>query len=220
MTAQIQADFDRIARLSGDGWNHNNHYHNFLLKHLPPRCETALDIGCGTGNFARLLAERANKVIGLDLSPEMIRLAREQSTAQPNIEYQVADVLAWDWPVEGLDGIASIATLHHLPLDAILEKARTALRPGGVLLVLDLFEYDHWTNWLSGTVAVPVNLALRLAHTGRLQDPPEVRAAWEEHGKNDRYLTVTQVKESARILPGAQVRKHLLWRYSLIWKKP
>ena len=45
----IQADFDRIALLSSDEWDHNSHYHSFLLKHIPPRCTQALEIGCGTG---------------------------------------------------------------------------------------------------------------------------------------------------------------------------
>jgi hypothetical protein len=60
---QIQADFDRIALLSTDAWDHNSHYHSFLLKHVPsPRAE-ALDIGCGTGSFARLLAQRCKRVL-------------------------------------------------------------------------------------------------------------------------------------------------------------
>ena len=65
----IQAEFDRIALHSNsDGWDHNNHYHDFLLKHVPSRCSEALEIGCGTGEFARLLAQRSERVLALDLS--------------------------------------------------------------------------------------------------------------------------------------------------------
>ena len=39
----IQADFDRIAALSDERWDHNSYYHPFLLQHLPPRCESVLD---------------------------------------------------------------------------------------------------------------------------------------------------------------------------------
>src|SRR5437868_4726022 len=51
-TVTVQADFDRIALLSkqdaDEGWNHNNHYHRFLLEQVPACCAYALDIGCGT----------------------------------------------------------------------------------------------------------------------------------------------------------------------------
>ena len=56
---RIQADFDRIAPFADDGSNYNNHDHAFLLDRLPPRCDYALDVGCGRGAFARLLAQRA-----------------------------------------------------------------------------------------------------------------------------------------------------------------
>ena len=52
-TDLVRQDFDRLAAFdSGDTWNHNNHYHDFLLSHLLPRFSSALDVGCGTGAFA------------------------------------------------------------------------------------------------------------------------------------------------------------------------
>ncbi len=56
--SSIEADFDRLALLDDEGWTANNHYHKFLLQHVPRNCENALEIGCGTGAFARLLAKR------------------------------------------------------------------------------------------------------------------------------------------------------------------
>jgi SAM-dependent methyltransferase len=61
--------------LSEDGWDHNAHYHAFLLGQLPTRCGQALDVGCGTGSFARLLAGRCDQVLGIDLSPRMVAVA-------------------------------------------------------------------------------------------------------------------------------------------------
>jgi len=55
----------------------------------------------------------------------------------------------------------------------------------------------------------------------RLADPPELRRAWEEHGWTDRYLGLAEVRAAcARALPGATVRRHLLWRYSIVWRRP
>lgn len=217
---KVQTDFDRIARLTQDGWDHNVHYHNVLLKRIPPFCEAALDIGCGAGEFSRLLAMRSSRVLGLDLSPGMIEIARERSRSYPNIEFQVADATRWPFPPAAFDCVASIATLHHLPIEEMLQKMKGTLRAGGVLVILDLCKLAGWRDFLAGAAAAPVGLALRLAKTGRLREPPQVRAAWAEHGRSDVYPTLEEMRQiCARVLPAAGVKKHLLWRYSIIWKK-
>ena len=94
----IQEDFDRIALVSEDGATHNDHYHNFLLRHLPANCHEVLEIGCGTGTFARSLAERSDHVLAFDLSREMIRLARERSAQFTNLEFELADICVRQLP--------------------------------------------------------------------------------------------------------------------------
>ncbi len=266
----IQEDFDRIALVSPDGATHNEHYHNFLLRQLPTSCQSTLEIGCGTGSFARRLAERSRQVIAIDLSPEMIRIAREQSTQFPNIEYLLTDIRDHQLPDAGFDCIASIATLHHLPFTETIEKMKSALKPGGVLLILDLFEPARLFNprkprtseppgpftstftagpftskpfsagpskrsfktagsfqfaglldLLSNLVALPVSAALRLIHQRRIFPPREVRDAWAAHAHHDLYPTMTEVRTlCASLLPDAKIKQHLLWRYSIVWKKP
>jgi len=217
----IQKDFDRIALVSTDGATHNDHYHNFLLRHLPSNCHDVLEIGCGTGAFARHLAGRSQHVLALDLSPEMIRIARESSEQFPNIEFQLADVRDQPLPVESFDCIASIATLHHLPFPEILLKMKAALKPGGVLLVLDLFEPAGLLDSLLNLLALPVSATLRLIHHGRLLPRREVRDAWTAHERHDSYPTMSEVHTLCeRMLPGAKIKKHLLWRYSIVWQKP
>ena len=217
----LQSDFDRIALVSPDGSLHNDHYHNFLLRQLPSRCHSALEIGCGKGEFSRRLAERSEHVLALDLSPEMIRSARECSAHLPNIEFELADVIQRELPTESFDCIASIATLHHLPLREVLLKMKAALKPGGALLILDLFEPRGVADTLLNLLAVAVSGTLRLIHHGRVRPSRDARAAWATHEAHDLYPTMSQVRElCAEILPGARVRKHLLWRYSVIWQKP
>ena len=217
--AVIQADFDRLALLSRAQWDHNAHYHRFLLQHVPAPCAEALDIGCGSGAFARLLAGRAQHVLGLDLAPEMVRLARERSAHLANLEFQVADVREWDWPAGRFDCIATIATLHHLPLAEMLARMKAALRPGGALLVLDLFRGKGVVDLLAAGLAIPVGVLLRLFHTGRLREPRAIREAWAAHAPHDSYLTLAEIRRiCAEVLPGARVRRHLLWRYSIVYK--
>jgi len=125
--SSIEADFDRLALLDDEGWTANNHYHNSLLKHVPQNCENALEIGCGTGAFARELASRCNRVVALDLSPEMIRVARSRSSKFDNLEFQLADAMTWNFPQSQFDFVCSIATLHHLQQRELLVKMRDAL---------------------------------------------------------------------------------------------
>jgi len=218
---QVRADFDRLARLDADAWDHNRHHHGFLLARVPRPCREALEIGCGAGAFSHALAGRAEHVLALDLSPEMIRVARAREPQRPNLEFQLADASAWPFPSERFDCIASIATLHHLDPRALLPRLRDALLPGGVLLVLDLVSNEGLLDLARSALAVGVSGALRLAHTGRLRDLKEAREAWDEHGRGETYLRLSKVREICReLLPGSKVRRHLLWRYSIVWRKP
>lgn len=216
----VRADFDRIALLSEEAWDHNAHYHEYLLGHLPARCRNVLEIGCGTGQFSRLLAGRAESVLALDLSRQMVRLARERSKLYPNIDFVNADVETYRLPENHFDCVATLTTLHHLPFESILGRVRKALRPGGVFLCLDLYRRSNPVELLLDGVAYPASIILTLLKTGRAEPPAEVRAAYAEHGRTDTYLTLPQVRRAcADIMPGALVRRHLLWRYSIVWKK-
>jgi ubiquinone/menaquinone biosynthesis C-methylase UbiE len=218
--SSVEADFDRLALLDEEGWTTNNHYHEFVLKQLPRGCENALEIGCGTGAFARELATRCKRVVAIDLSSEMITVARSRSSRFENLEFHLADAMTWDFPQAHFDFICSIATLHHLQQRELLTKIKGALRPGGVLVVLDLVQSDSLVERVFDIIGLGVSPSLRLLHNGRLKPPREVRKAWEQHGKHDTYATIGEMRTLAdEILPGADVRRHLFWRYSLVYQK-
>ena len=216
----IQADFDKLALWDTEGWGHNSHYHDYLLKQMAPNCEKVLEIGCGTGSFSRLLAQRVEIVLASDLSPVMIKIAKQRSEGYSNIEYKKADVMECEFSKNQFNCIVSIATLHHLPLEEILHKIKAWLKPNGILIVLDLYEAKGVGDLVREFLPIPVSMFLKLKNTGRIRDPKEVIEAWTEHGKTDTYLPVsTLFSVCSEIIPGAIIRKHLLWRYSIIWKK-
>ncbi len=220
LTQKIRKDFDRIALHDQEGWDHNNHYHRFLLKQLPARCGTVLDIGCGTGEFSRLIAQRAKRAIAIDLSSNMVEVAKQRSSQYANIDFQVGDILQWEFPVEQFDAIVSIATFHHLPVESLLPHLKSALKPGGRLAILDLLEYESWQDSLSDLIAVPLNWGFQMLKNRHIKSSPEAAAAMREHLRTDRYLTLSQARRIySKSMKGASIRKHLFWRYSVVWEK-
>src|SRR3712207_2737219 len=142
-TSRVREEFDRIALLTErHGGGAGDVYHGHLLRQLPPRPENVLEVGCGAGGFTRLLASRARSVTALDLSPQMIRLAKSRTAGLRNIEFLLGDLLRLPLPAAGFDCVVSIATLHHLPAARALHKMKDALKPGGVLVVHDLLADD------------------------------------------------------------------------------
>jgi ubiquinone/menaquinone biosynthesis C-methylase UbiE len=216
----IQSDFDRIALLADEKWNHNAHYHGYLMSQIPQQCQNILEIGCGTGKFSRLLAARAEKVFAIDLSPQMIRIAQEHSKFYPNIDYVIGDIMTQQFTDNHFDCIATLMTLHHLQIETILRKVKKALKPGGIFVCLDLYQSSNFSDLFFDSVAYPANLFLTLIKTGKPKPPREVREAYAAHGKTDTYLTLSQIERiCADILPGALVSRHLFWRYSVVWEK-
>ena len=69
----------------------------------------ACDLGCGPGQLARYLHDKGVKVFGLDLSPGMIKEARQ---AHPGIQFFQGDILSFDLPDACLTGIAAVSYTH------------------------------------------------------------------------------------------------------------
>ncbi len=195
-------------------WDHNAHYRPALLRALPDRCERVLEVGCGAGDLAAVLAGRATSVDAVDRSPQMVALARARVPA--NVRVIEADVLSLDLPPGGYDAVVGVSVLHHLPLEEALQHLAAAVRPGGVLAMVALPRTDLPRDLPVEALAVVVNRAVglwRLARGRSRGGPPPgmpVRAA---------EPTVRQVRARARaVLPGVSVRRLLLWRYLLVWR--
>ena len=217
---QIRKDFDHIAVLSEQEGEPGGTYDRFLLRFVPAGCARTLEVGCGTGRFTRLLARQSDHVTAIDLSGEMIRIARNRSTDYKNIDYSVGDVLGMDLPANQFDCIVMIATLHHLPARPVLEKLKQALTPEGVLIIHDLLTPEGALDRAADLVRLPISVAVRSVRMRRLWARREVRRAWAEHGKEEQYLTKREVEDMRdRHLRGGYVKYHLLWRYTVVWCK-
>ena len=93
------------------------------------------EIGCGPGQIARYLQDRGLRMCGLDLSHEMVRLARRLN---PDIPFERGDMLALDMPDASLAGVVCFYAIIHLGREdarRALEGMHRVLEPGGRLLI-------------------------------------------------------------------------------------
>ena len=106
------------------------------------------DIGCGPGHITAFLAGRGASVVGIDLSPAMIDLARR---AHPDLRFELGSLLALDIADEALGGVLAHYSIIHTPPDrvpdAFAEFSRV-LAPGGFLLVSFQTGDDSLHDWL------------------------------------------------------------------------
>ena len=93
------------------------------------------DVGCGPGYVTRALADLGVDAFGIDLSPEMIALARRD---HPDLRFEVGDMTDLDLADRSVAGVLAFWSVIHVPDDlvpTVFEEFRRVLRPGGAVLV-------------------------------------------------------------------------------------
>jgi len=99
--------------------------------------ERLLDVGCGTGAVLELFVGADRELAGMDLSPEMLRLARKKRRGLREARLEAASAAgAWPFEDQSFDVIVALAMLEFVPeLDETLDELWRVLRPGGTALV-------------------------------------------------------------------------------------
>lgn len=190
-------------------WSHNLHFHRWLLNQMPAPCERALDAGCGEGPLAPKLAARAEHVIGIDKSPEMIAIAR-RTAQRDNITYVSGDLMTYPLAPESFDFIAAVAVIHHVEFESVIQRFAALLRRGGVFAAVGLALNRSPVDYAFSAVSVPASRIVRLR-----------RGWWNTSATEiDPDMTFDEIRTAARSLfPGAELKRRLYFRYSLVWRK-
>jgi SAM-dependent methyltransferase len=146
------------------------------------------DLGCGPGHTTAYLGELGLSVVGLDLSPNMVRLARER---YPGIDVREGSILDLPVPDGSWAGVISLYSIIHLPRDVVttaLREFHRVLRPGGLLL-LGFHAGDeqlHLDEWFGHQVSIdgylfdPADMARELQNIGFSVDARVVRRPYPD----------------------------------------
>ncbi len=129
-------------------------YRSLAIKKLAlQRGNCVIELGCGTGLIFPFLMEQIGpegRVIGIDLTPGMLDIARERvdRSGWKNVELVRSDIAAYDFP-EGINGVLATGLLGYIPeYDRVIKAAFQSLVPGGHLSILDGKQPENLPPWL------------------------------------------------------------------------
>jgi ubiquinone/menaquinone biosynthesis C-methylase UbiE len=125
-----------------------NGYFGIFPWEILPQNSVGMDVGCGSGRWAVLVAPRVGHLHLVDASRDALEVARANLSGSANVTFHVASVS--DLPIEdaSLDFVYSLGVLHHVPdtRGALLSIARK-LKPGAPLLVYLYYAFDNRPAW-------------------------------------------------------------------------
>jgi ubiquinone/menaquinone biosynthesis C-methylase UbiE len=138
---------------------------------------TVLEIGCGTGSLALRLAPSAAEVHGLDISREMVRIARHKAKAEgaTNVQFHEGAFETFEvFGTEGVDGLCAFSVLHLMKdRPGALRRMFAVLRPGGFVVASTVCLAESWVpygplirvmQWLGKAPWVDASLSKQRLH--------------------------------------------------------
>ena len=120
-----------------------------LSRHLRPGM-SVLELGCGTGYFTRELARSGADVVAIDVSPDLLEVAKANCSA-PNVRYEIQNAYALSYPDAVFDSVVGSSVLHHLEIEEAIREIYRVLKPGGTI-------YFTEPNMLNPQIAIQKNV--------------------------------------------------------------
>jgi ubiquinone/menaquinone biosynthesis C-methylase UbiE len=103
-----------------------------------------LDLACGPGIVTSALADRAQEVVGLDLTPQMLEKARERCAGRTNVMFREGSATALPFADAAFDAVVTRFSFHHFPNPrVVLQEMLRVLRRRGSLAVVDIVSSER-----------------------------------------------------------------------------
>lgn len=194
MSEQLRTEFNEWAR-AGKGESmergHRPVGEQAIARMKVPPDARVLDVGCGSGWATRLLADytSSGRVTGIDISDEMVDLARESSPSYVNVDFETASAEQLPFSDSEFTHAFSMESLYYYAdIAKALREIHRVLKPGGLFVaVVDMYWESEATHQWAETLNVPVQLlsisdyhslfeaaGFRNVHDERILDPRPV----------------------------------------------
>jgi len=119
----------------------------FPFESLPAGAE-GFDLGCGSGRWAKLMAQKVGRLHCIDASAEALQVARKNLAQAENAEFHHASVSEIPLADEAMDFGYSLGVLHHIPDTARgIEACVRKIKPGAPFLVYLYYAFDNRPAW-------------------------------------------------------------------------
>jgi len=120
-----------------------------LSSHLKPGM-SVLELGCGAGYFTRELVHSGADIVAIDVSPELLEIARSNCSA-PNVHYQIENACQLSYDDAVFDSVVGSSVLHHLEIEKALRDVYRVLKPSGTIFFTE-------PNMLNPQIAIQKNI--------------------------------------------------------------
>jgi len=161
----LREEFNRWAEAGrGDGMeqDHLPITVQMLAKMDLTATDNVLDVGCGSGWLSRRIAKLLpeGRVVGMDISDEMIRVARRHSVEHDNILFVVGEVAEIPWEPNFFNHAVSVESAYYWPNPATgIKELHRVLRPGaGAWMLINYYRDNPYCHQWGKLLAVPTQL--------------------------------------------------------------
>jgi len=186
-------DFDEIAHIWDQLPIAANQGADIFVDRAPQTKGKALDLGCGTGSTIIALSEIFDEVVGIDVSPVMIKVAQKKIEESGIRNIQLINERMQNVKIPCCDYIISHTAFHHLSMGqiyAFLPTLRESLSPNGKLLILDWMSdsFKIRPDW-SRRIATIVDVLKNVRHPIKAYRDYKIgtNPVWMEHIRSDQY---------------------------------
>ena len=185
-----------------------------------------LELGCGTGQLTRPLAERGCEVVALDIGADLAAVAQRKLAGFSRVQVIVAAFEKWPLPVREFDAVVSATAFHWLDPAVRVKKAAEALRPGGALATIATHHvaggtesffaeaqacYRRWDPSTPTEVTLPAAAAIpfdreEIEGSGEFVSPIFRRYEWEQSYSTAAYLDLLRTYSGHRALTAERLQ--------------
>lgn len=191
-------------------WNHNTAYYAWI-KAETVHCRSILDVGCGDGALISYLNDGSKELLGIDSEQTCIDKANGENKTK-NTEFVCLSFE--DFGTERrFDAVTFVASLHHMNMEAAIEKAAGLLKDDGELLIVGLAKPSNIIDFIiEGLRIIPSSIISRIKHM-KSSESKNIPVSYI-------FPSMNEVRKTANtLLPGHTIKYGLFYRFLLKWTK-